>query len=111
MGEYDWVQSTQFGIHNLITACPDVVVRKCVVITRFDWGPLTASQDELDKGWEQHGELVVVPAVINPDELPYEQGDEWYVFEARTVPKISEYFVNEGSFTLKEPQVLIADAI
>jgi len=100
-GDYRWLATARHFLHDLLEACPEVVLGKCVVVSSFDSGPLVPTEEELKKGWLVHGRLAVLPSVAVVGELPHDLYDEWYVFPSPTKPEVAEIFVNYGGFTLQ----------
>ena len=110
MGHYDWLESVESDFSKILKLCPQVLIGKCVVISCFDSGPLHATPEEINQGWRQEGDLVIVPCVHSVKDLPHDLYDEWYVFSADTSPDIADVFVNE-CLTLRSKESLVADAI
>jgi len=114
IAEYEWLEEIEGSGHNLrrlIQECPEVFLEKCIVITSFDSGPLIATKEELEKGWEQHGDVVVIPRLEMLRDLPFDQNDEMYVFHNYTKPEIPETFVNDGIFRLASAESYMNEAI
>jgi hypothetical protein len=104
-GEYRWLATGRYVLHDLLEACPEAVLGKCLVVSSFDSGHLVPTPKELKKGWLVHGRLAVLPRVAAIGELPHDLYDEWYIFASPTLPKIAEIFVNYGGFTLRPMSV------
>jgi hypothetical protein len=102
---YRWFATTRHVLHDLLVACPEVVLGKCVVVSSFDSGTLVPTAEELRKGWLAQGRLAVLPYVATVGDLPHDLYDEWYVFASPTIPDVAEIFVNHGGFTLQPVSV------
>jgi len=100
-GQYRWLATARYVLHDLLEACPEAVLGKCLVVSSFDSGPLVPTPTELEKGWLVHGRLAVMPRVAAIGELPHDLYDEWYIFASPTMPEIVGTFVNYGGFTLR----------
>lgn len=97
-GSYWWLSSADGRMWSVLSAMPDLVVGKYVVVTAFDAGPLQLTETERRAGWRQSGKAAVSPLVVDPDMIPSDATyDEWYVFED-AVPSFEgvESFVNFG---------------
>lgn len=110
VGQFRWLESADSHFRKMLKLCPEVLIGKCLVISCFDSGPLRATEEELAKGWQQQGDLVIVPRVNSVSDLPYDNYDEWYIFPNYTNPEITEVFVN-APMTLKSPESLLTDYI
>jgi hypothetical protein len=110
VGQFRWLESTDSDFLKILRLSPEVLIGKCVVISCFDSGPLRATEEEIAKGWQQQGDLVIVPCVDSISDLPYDNYDEWYVFSEETNPEIPDVFVNE-CLTLRSQESLVAEAV
>ena len=110
VGQFNWLESTESDFLKILKLCPEVLIGKCLVISCFDSGPLRAAEEEHVKGWQQQGDLVIVPHVNSVSDLPYDNYDEWYIFSNYTNPEITEVFVN-APMTLRSPESLLTDYI
>lgn len=99
--QYRWLVWLDQRLDELLTACPEIVQAKYVVVTSFDSGPLTVSDEEQQQGWSQGGEYAYSPRVQSPDDLIYDQYDEWYVFPQPTTLEQVEVFVSYIGFQLQ----------
>jgi hypothetical protein len=101
-GDYWWleVQAAVPCLHDVLEACPALVLGRYVAVTSFDSGPFKPSDKERIAGWTADGAVAYSPEVQSPDELPLDQYDEWYVFERPTRIAGTEVFVNYGDFSL-----------
>lgn len=66
---------------DLIRACPNVVLGRFAAITSFDSGAYFLGEAEKAAGWESRGGIAYSPKISDMSHLPYDQFDEWYVFE------------------------------
>ena len=68
-------------------------------------GPLAATPEEREAGWQQRGDVAVAPRDLDPSKIPFDNFDEWYLF-AGQVPEFGtfEVFVNWGGFSLIPPE-------
>jgi hypothetical protein len=104
-GDYSWlVSGREFA------SLPDLVrqhhLGSRLCISSFDSGPLTPSDDETRIGWTLSGKLMISPPLTESLEIPYDQYDEWWIFESE--PHLGddlEVFINYGMFTLVHPEV------
>ena len=100
---YHWIEGNEFGLHSLVTKCPQLIIGKNVVITSFDSGPLSPNDEEKGLGWYSKDDVFYAPKITNPKKLPYDQYDEWYIFDKLKEFKPIDAFVNYGSFFLRDP--------
>jgi hypothetical protein len=100
---YYWLEGSEFSLHELVTRCPELFSKKTVAITSFDSGPLIPNDQERSYGWYSLDDIFYAPMVLTPNNLPYEQYDEWYIFDELKEFKRVEPFVNYGSFFLRDP--------
>jgi len=107
---YHWLVTTSFGIASLLRMCPNVLLRKYLVITAFDGGPISPNPEELKAGWTAYGETMCSPLLISIDGLPFDNNDEWYVFTEPKRINNPETFVGYGAFTLRNPKYLQEEA-
>ncbi len=85
----------------LLSAVPQLVSGKCVIITSFDSGPFVPDETMRAGGWSIKSGLAYSPPVARPDDLPRNQYDEWYVYPSRTEIIPPEVFVNYAGFRLR----------
>ena len=100
---YHWIEGTEFGLHSLVTKCLQLIKGKTVAITSFDSSPLSPNDEEKGLGWYSKDDVFYAPKITNPKELPYDQYDEWYIFDELKEFKPIDAFVNYGSFFLRDP--------
>jgi len=109
-GEYRWISTTDYGIDDLLAACPSVLLEKYVAVTSCDSGPLRLSEEDQARGWQLRGAIAYSPHITSPNVFPYhEHFDEWYVFpeavelgtilegnpfDSEVTPRRVEVFVN-----------------
>ncbi len=92
----------------LTKLCPDVLLKKFVVVTSLDSGPLHLNDNQLNVGWKRVGRLAISPRISNAGDVPFCGFDEWYVFDDAVPPTLDiEVFVNKGTFSLGEPNPTI----
>lgn len=108
--DYHWIcccpapRGADAGIDTLIHACPHVFLDKYIAITSFDSGPLTLSEDERETGWTSHADIAMSPRVTRAvlSELPFDNNDEWYVFEHPPRFEVETRFVKYCAFRLAD---------
>lgn len=100
---YYWIEGHEFSLHKLVTNCPELLIGKTVAITSFDSGPLLPNDQEKEFGWYSKDKVFYAPEIANPQDLPYDQYDEWYIFDNQKEFKPVDAFVNYGSFFLRNP--------
>jgi hypothetical protein len=110
-GEYRWLIELDFDFFDLLESCPESVLGKCLVITSFDSGPYRLTQEEQKNGWEQYGDMALIPRVTNVRTLRYDQYDEWYLFQRYAVPRLTNVFVNDGIFELTPPDEYVEEGV
>jgi len=102
-GRYSWLLTDAWGIGQLLEHCPQAVLQRYVVIAAFDSGPLSPNENELAMGWHSEKDLLYTTKVGSVGVLPFDNNDEWYVFDSPVVVSNCEVFVNAGGFTLESP--------
>src|ERR1700690_1294964 len=102
-GRYSWLVSHKMGIGPLLAHCPRALLGRYVVIASFDSGPLALNETERGMGWHVDGGLAYTSKVDSVDARPYENFDEWYVFESPVPITDCEVSVNFGGFTFEAP--------
>jgi len=102
-GDYRWFQSPNGFLSGLIRRVPQLVIGRFVAVISFDSGPFRPSEHEVQLGWTSVDEVAYSPRVTAPEDLPYDQYDEWYVFSHPTTVGSPEDFVNYGLFHLRDP--------
>jgi hypothetical protein len=100
---YYWIEGNKFDLHDLVRKCPELLIGKTVAITAFDSGPLSPNDEEKGFGWYSKEDVFYAPKISDPEKLPYEQYDEWYIFDELKEFKPIDVFVNYGSFFLRDP--------
>lgn len=95
----DWPGEAGILITGLIEEFPELVVGRYLVITSFDSGFLTLSESELRDGWHMVGRLAHSPPIRSVDQIPYDQYDEWLVFDQPVQVEEFETMVNYVGFT------------
>jgi hypothetical protein len=107
---YYWIEGHEFSLHELVTKCPELLTGKTVAITSFDSGPLSPNDEEKGFGWYSKDNVFYAPKITNPRDLPYEQYDEWYIFDNLKEFEPIDTFVNYGSFFLGDPIYKLQEA-
>jgi hypothetical protein len=116
---YEWLVSIDHDA-NLLQLCPELVLGKYVVVTSFDSGSLSLSDEEKHAGWESRNGIAYSPKIKNIEMLPTDWYDEWYIFsrpvdlgtlavgqdisESRVQNGLLHVFVNHGGFALDSPE-------
>lgn len=105
--DYYWAEwtSTNAFLSDLIAAVPEMALGKRMINTSFDSGELGLSEEDYEKGWTKLGVLTISPPVLEIREIPYDQYDEWYIFEA--LPDLLLFsrmgvFINDSRFQLRD---------
>ena len=109
-GRYWWIEGTDFRLHDLVVACPELLRGKTVAITSFDSGPLVPSSGESRRGWHANKGVLYAPDVDDPRELPHEHYDEWYIFDIPSSFEPDDRYVNYGDFFLRDPSYQLREA-
>jgi hypothetical protein len=109
-GNVSWLESGDLGLSKVIAKCPEIFAGRAVAITAFDSGSLAPSAEERALGWYAMGGVCYVPRVIDPQQLPHDQFDEWFIFDRLKEFTREEPFVNDGSFALRDPAYLLEEA-
>jgi hypothetical protein len=91
------------GIGHLLQHCPQALLGRYVVVACFDSGPFSLNESERAMGWRVDGQLSYTSKVTSVETLPYDNFDEWYVFESPVNLTDCEVFVNAGGFTFEAP--------
>ena len=106
-GKYFWLQHSSLSLNFLLKRYPEFLLRKYLIVTSFDSGPLQPSNLEFNQGWLQHNDLAILPSVQSVDYLPRDQFDEWYIFSHTPLLEDFKVFVNDCSFSLRDPSFLM----
>lgn len=107
---YYWIEAYDFGLHDIVSKCPELFVGKTVAITAFDNSPIIPNTKEKAFGWYSKNDVFYAPKIKNPKELPYDNYDEWYVFEELKEFLPDDLFVNYLSFSLRDPSYKLTEA-
>lgn len=105
--EWSWLTTNKMYIADVLKAYPNLVINKHVLITSYDSGLVILDEKKLQSGWTYSGhvchphefakeaepdrQFALSPRVADPQILPLDMYDEWYVFE--NPPKINELLV------------------
>ncbi len=99
-----WIEQRDGFLRTLLSNFPEIFLGHYLINTSFDSGSLILTDNELERGWQKHGGLSLSPLISNVTEIPYDQFDEWYIFN--TLPAFTTFnkykvFVNHGGFSLQ----------
>ncbi len=106
-GLYRWIVWESQFLCDLVSAVPNIVRGKHVVITSFDSGRFLPSKEMIDKGWSVKLGLAYSPRIQHRVDLPFHPFDEWYVFPTLTRIGYPEVFVNYSGFRLRYGETAI----
>lgn len=95
----DWPDQHRLKIRDLWKRFPEIVVGRYLVNTSFDSGLLPLSILEREVGWRMFGQLVHSPKICSVDQIPYDQYDEWLIFDHPVQVDRFETLVNYGGFS------------
>lgn len=100
--DYSWVEwdSRAPSLRDLLEAFPKIVMGRYLVNTSFDSGSLPLTESESADGWDKYSRLALSPVITSLSQIPFDQYDEWYVFESSRRFDDHEVFVNYGGFSL-----------
>jgi hypothetical protein len=97
---FRWFQASDLSLGSLLSAVPQLVRDRSVVISSCDSAPLSLPADLIEIGWRQAANLAVSPLSPDPRALPRGGFDEWYLFEDVPSVRSLEVFVNFATFSL-----------
>jgi hypothetical protein len=97
----EWEVNDHF-LRGLLSQFPQIVLGKYLVNTSFDSGSLMLADEEIAQGWYKHNDLAISPSITDVLSIPYDQYDEWYVFNSPKTFDNYEVFVNYGGFSLHD---------
>jgi len=80
-GDYQWLVTDEC-LEDLLRICPKLVLGKYLAVTAWDSGSYSPTAEEKVAGWTSHGGIAYSPKVEDPQKLPNNIWDEWYVFES-----------------------------
>jgi hypothetical protein len=100
-GAYRWIVWNSQFLEELVSAIPQLVIGKFVIITSFDSGPFVPSAEETGRGWAMKSGLAYSPQIKTPDDLPHDQYDEWYIYLGKRELDPPEVFINFSGFQLR----------
>jgi len=104
--EFKWLETPAHEIHDVLQVCPAVVTHKNVVVTSFDPQKLQPMEEKWLRGCRVAGSALYLPFVTDPEELPYNVFDEWYIFSSAPLDRSFKRFLNYEWFTLGPAQVV-----
>ena len=107
---YQWLVASETSIGVLLKDSPEVVLGKFVVVAAFDSGPIYPDRNELEDGWLVGDKTITSPKVTAISILPYDNNDEWYIFDHPYILNNPEIFVGYGGFTLRPANYLLEEA-
>jgi hypothetical protein len=93
------------SLESLLEVCPEFVLKKYLVITAWDSGPVKLKGEDFKKGWLKHDRLAINPSVQSVNDIPYIGYDEWYIFQETPLLEPFKVFVNDWIFSLGDPEV------
>ena len=85
-------------IADICNQYPSLAIGRYLVNTSFDSGSLELSQEEMQQGWFKIGALAHSPRIESVDQIPYDQYDEWLVFDHSVRIEHFDTLVNYGGF-------------
>lgn len=101
---FAWIQvpGSAFGLHDLIQNFPGFLIDKYLAIICFDSGPLKLVPEEKKIGWYEQNGICYSPKLTlqTLNELPYDQYDQWCLFNVSTEVLQVTRFVNYMGFSL-----------
>lgn len=77
-GHYKWLVYDEDS--DLLELCPEIVLGKYVAVTSVDSGQFVPTDKEMAAGWQSRAKIAYSPKIENPEDLPLEGWDEWYIF-------------------------------
>ncbi len=109
-GKWMWLTSKAACLKDVVELCPQLVIDRFVLITSYDSGYVTLTDEHLHAGWQytggdaqifewrpvRDGQFALSPRVSNAAMLPIDMYDEWYVFYKPPVIHQLKIFVNAG---------------
>lgn len=103
-GSYFWLQVLQLVNGHIIERVPEVLSEKHLVITSFDSGKLVLTEEEIQLGFKNYGDVTAIPPGVQLEKIPEGGGDEWYIFDGEIPSKIQSVhvFVNWLGFHFDE---------
>lgn len=101
---YCWleVDSNDFGFKDVVEQFADIIVDNYLIIRTFDGGLIEWTKDEENLGFSYLNGLPITSRIKNPDILPFDQYDEWYVFNQVKAVSLDDNFVNNETFSLRK---------
>lgn len=103
-----WLTSKAACLKDVVELCPQLFIDRFVLITSYDSGYVTLTEEQLQAGWKYTGSdaqnfdwlpprdglFALSPRVSDPTKVPIDMFDEWYVFYTPPVIDKLEVFVN-----------------
>ncbi len=99
-GNYFWLQVLDLANGHIVEHVPETLNGKQLVITSYDSGQLVLSEEEIQLGFKNFGNVTILPVGIQLENIPEGSGDEWYIFDVEIPPEIqsAHVFVNYLGF-------------
>jgi hypothetical protein len=104
---YYWIEWVNGNIGTLLTEAPELFIAHYLVNTSLDSRTIKIGGEYFKKGWRNFGELAISPPIMDVDEIPSDQFDEWYILKSPPVLNLyagCEVFVNYAGFSLHSIQ-------
>lgn len=102
-GPFYWLTGKRTDLRTLVSACPEIVLGKYVLVTAYHSWRFLPTVDEIAAGWRIVGAVAVSPIVEDVTSLPAEGRVEWYVSSTADTPRRPAMFVNCIGFRLDWP--------
>ena len=101
--QFEWGEGERIALEDIVKGVPEMVVGRCLVNTSFDSGGLGWYEELKAKGWHTvpasletpvnhswriHGpyvDLTHSPRIQSPEEIPFDEFDEWYAFDGPVI--------------------------
>jgi hypothetical protein len=104
--EFKWLETPAHEIRDVLQVCPAMVTRKNIAVTSFDPEKLRPVEDKWLRECLVKGSALYLPSVDDPEILPNNVFDEWYIFSSALPDKNFKSFLGYEWFTLGPAQVV-----
>src|SRR5882672_3491339 len=104
--EFKWLETPAHVIQDILQVCPAVVTHKHIAVTSFDPKKLHPVEEQWLRECRVAGSALYLPVVRDPEALPANVFDEWYIFPSPAPEKTLKRFLNYEWFTLGPAQVV-----
>jgi hypothetical protein len=104
--EFQWLETPAHEIQDILQVCPAVVTHKHIAVTSFDPKKLRPVEEQWLRECRAAGSALYLPVVRDPEALPANVFDEWYIFSSAAPEKAFKRFLNYEWFTLGPAQVV-----